>query len=159
MNHRIRINATTAAYAEARGLDTTQILRDLHQGGAPPPGSRVADAGFDLLVLCARNFQPYAKDYPGVRVVRCRLADEPLTERTWGRSTRAADVVVGALKGGERALVTCELGENRSGLVVGQVLCRMLQLSGDEAVRRIRSLRRNALNNHTYAEALRAAWP
>jgi len=156
---RIRINATTAAYAESRGLDAVRISRGLYQGHAPPPGRHVADAGFDMLVLCAKNFQPYAVDYPGVRVLRCPLVDEPLTARAWEASTRAADEVVDALRRGERVLVTCERGKNRSSLVTAEVLCRTRGIRAEDAIRTIRSARPGALDNESYAEGLRSAWP
>jgi hypothetical protein len=157
---RVQIDPIVANYAHQRGFDATAITPRLYQGGAPPPGDYLARHGFHLLVLCARGFQPYAKDYPGVRIRRYGMLDDKLTPRSWKNASSAIDDVISALRRGETVLVTCELGLNRSGLIVGGALCRAEGMRGDDAIRRIRSRRGgDALNNESYADALRATWP
>jgi len=71
---------------------------------------------------------------------------------------RTLDLVVGmidaALTAGQRVLVHCTAGLNRSGLVVGRVLIRR-RLNGREAVALLRARHDpQALNNATFAHYL-----
>lgn len=57
------------------------------------------------------------------------------------------------LHGGEKVLVHCRMGFNRSALVAGRILIE-LGLSGPEAVARLRSCRPGALFNEVFARYL-----
>lgn len=112
----------------------------LAQGSAPPVGAAIP---FDVVVLCAKEYQP---DLPGYRVLRVPLDDGPPPShadrvRIRGAARRVADHV----RAGDRVLVTCWQGRNRSGVVAGLALVD-LGLPRSEAVRRIRAYR-NGLTN------------
>jgi protein-tyrosine phosphatase len=72
---------------------------------------------------------------------------------------QAATVVVQARARGDRVLVTCMQGRNRSGLIAALAL-RRLGVSADDAVSMVRSARGiGALNNAHFLALLRAATP
>lgn len=109
--------------------------------GSAPPACQLP---FDVLVLCAREYQPSANGFPGTRVVRVPFSDNyihiPVSEReTAARGAR--------VRRGETVLVTCRQGRNRSGLVTA---CAMVDLgySPREAIRMVRAARGpDALSN------------
>lgn len=109
---------------EALGIEANRIVPGLYQGSKPPAGPALARAGFDALVLCAREVQPPADEFPGVRVLRARLNDDgsPMTVDEWGEAHKAAVQVARLHERGARILVTCFAGRNRSGLVSALVL-------------------------------------
>lgn len=51
-------------------LEAIAFIRGLQ---ATPYGRAAADAGFDVLVLCASEFQPPAKLFPGVHVIQANM--------------------------------------------------------------------------------------
>jgi protein-tyrosine phosphatase len=94
-------------------------------GSKPEIGRAVGEAGFDLLVLCAEEYQPPAWQFPGVEVIHAPFDDNDHTgplagEKKIARS--AAKQVALALRNRANVLVTCYAGRNRSGLVSGLAL-------------------------------------
>jgi protein-tyrosine phosphatase len=99
-------------------LDATRLAPRLWIGSKPPLGETVAEAGFDMLVLCAEEFQPKLASFPGlIYVVHAPFDDGPLTEEATDMAVTAALDVYDHLLDHGRALVTCMAGRNRSGLV------------------------------------------
>ena len=113
----------------------------LAQGSAPPPVSGIP---FDVIVLAAMEYQP---KMPGsYTVLRVPLDDGPPPDHvTRMRIRHAAREIADRVRLGQRVLVTCWQGRNRSGVLAGLALT-MLGMSPHEAVRRIRS-RRDGLTN------------
>ena len=76
---------------------------------------------------------------------------------------RASDAVATCLRRGERVLVTCQAGINRSALVAGLAMVKAYGYAGDQALRAVRANRRNAthvaLCNPTFAEYLQRSRP
>ena len=137
-------------------LDVTRILPHLYQGSVPRPGGEVARCGFTVLVLAAQEYQPPRDFYPGVKVIRAPLDDSgrPMTEREWKTARAAAKEVAAAVSSGERALVTCIQGRNRSGLIVALACHLLTGESGSYCADRIRGKRKNALVNQWFNHAL-----
>ena len=136
-------------------MSATRIYGNLYQGGVPPMGDYLRNEGFDVLVLCAAEFQPSARRYPGVIVLHCPLVDEEkMSERDMQSARRTADMVAVALKQGKKCLVTCYMGWNRSGLVNGLTLHKAYSMKGRDAVNTIRSMREHALSNRFFARVL-----
>ena len=50
-------------------IEASEITKNLWQGSVPEPGEYVAEAGFDVLVLSAREYQRSSIYYPGVQVL------------------------------------------------------------------------------------------
>lgn len=140
-------------------LDADQIVPNLWQGSRPPTGSVVADAGFDILVLCARDYQPIARHYPGVRVIHA-----PNDDMAWIRkddlhvAAQTAGELAAALARGHKILVTCVAGINRSGLVVALTIHKAYGYSGKSCINFVRRRRKIeddvALRNPVFVEAL-----
>lgn len=137
-----------------------EVARGLWQGDAQDARELLtAPSGFRTLVLCAEEVQPVQPQDPRVplerfgmlQVYRCPLRDEPrlgVDERT--RALRSARFVARSVLGGDRVLVTCAMGWNRSGLVSGLAL-RALGARPADAVTLVRKARGpNALGNAVF---------
>ena len=144
------------AIAYVGGLRAVPITAKISQGSAPPYGDAVRDAGFNVLVLCAVEFQPATKKFPGIEVLRCPIADVDMTQAIWTRATRTAQEIAARVQRGQRVLTTCAFGWNRSGLVDALALCELNGISGREAVKRIRKAQRAALYNESFVDALKS---
>lgn len=109
-------------------------------------------AGFDVLVLCAREFQPPATHYPGVDVIHAPLDDAwtvPIQA-----AVRAAREVALRLYLRQRVLVTCNQGRNRSGLVSALALWYLGGNSGRRCADHVRARRPGALSNPVFYQWL-----
>ncbi len=122
-----------------------EVIPGLWQGGSrrpPEPGS------FDVVVsLCARGNRrsPLPPDQRGLAWF---IADADVPDEETIR--RLARQVSAWLDDGQRVLVRCKAGLNRSGLVVARTLVER-GVQPAEAIRQIRSSRhRRALNNQAF---------
>lgn len=134
-----------------------QIYTNLFQGACPPPGGLVATKGFQALVLAAEEHQQVDL-YPGVHVILAPGDDDDRPHRleqflpTW---LRAAEEVAHRVKDGQKVLVTCMAGLNRSGFITAVALHHLTGWSGEACVKWIQRRRRNALCNETFVKYLR----
>lgn len=134
--------------ARRRPYDATTISPRLWIGGKPP--TDVDLPGVDLLVLAAEEVQPDHLAYQG-RVLRCPIPDAELSAAQARSATQAAVAVARAIAHGERVLVTCHLGRNRSALIVALALHQLTTMSADQIVAHIRNLRgHRALSNASF---------
>jgi protein-tyrosine phosphatase len=125
-------------------IDAGEIIHGLWQGSAPPHGAILSNSGYDMVVLCALEFQPPAEAFPGVHVLRAPLVDvaDIVDDATLlARVRPVVDDVVRAVRTGHPALVTCYMGLNRSGFIAGLALHELSGWTGDACVRRIRDVR------------------
>lgn len=131
-----------------------RITRRLWQGPKPPTGPFVRHAGFDVLVLAAEEYQPAAHLFPGVRVIHAPIDDARLSRSEALRVEAAAREVARALQSGQRVLVTCWMGLNRSGIISARAL-QLLGVPIDRAIAMVRAARPNALFNKHFVRHLR----
>ena len=118
------------------------LPRVLAQGSAPPP---VIGIPFDVIVLAAMEYQP---PMPGYTVMNVPLDDGPPPDRgTRLRIRRAAREIADRVRWGQRVLVTCWQGRNRSGVLAGLALVD-LGVPPGHAIHRIRRLRDGLTNVH-----------
>lgn len=145
-------------------VEASEIVPRLWQGSRPAPGYLVAQAGFNVLVLCAREYQPEASAFPGVEVIHAPNDDAPslypFTEEDLKAAITASARVVKAYKQGQNILITCAAGLNRSGLVTAISLHRLFGWDGQTCIRKIRKQRKprhgiQPLSNHEFTKALR----
>jgi len=125
-------------------LDADEIVTNLWQGAVPPRGLALRNLGFDLLVLCAREWQLPASDFPSVQVVRAPNDDGPdysLTSIKLKTAIKASRMVTEAVQANKKCLVTCAAGMNRSGLVTAIALHQLFGWSGKACVEQIRAKR------------------
>lgn len=117
----------------------------LAQGSAPPVGVPLP---FDVVVLAAMEYQP---ELPGFTVLHVPLDDGPPPDHsTRVRICGAARRVAEHVQAGDRVLVTCWQGRNRSGVISGLAM-RVLGVPGVQAAERIRRVRNGLTNPHFYA--------
>lgn len=143
--------------------DSDLIVPGLWQGRRPPEGTYLAERGFTLLILCAREWQPPATDFPGVEVLYAPNDDSPalpLTHEGLAVAMRAARAATAVIQSGGLVLSSCWAGVNRSGLVSALTLHYLTGCSGDEAISLIRRKRRPRmghapLSNSQFTEVLR----
>lgn len=140
------------------GLDAEQIEGGLYIGSIPPKGYAVKLAGFDTLVLCAKEYQPPASEFHGVNVIHVPFNDiqKKLEPKTRAAVLKAAAKVTDALEHEGKVLVTCQAGMNRSGLVCGLALINS-GMSPEKAIERIQARRTGSLFNQAFVDMLRAA--
>lgn len=127
--------------------------------GSAPIGSSVRRSlhhHFDMLVLCAREYQPRGESFPDLEVVHAGFSDDgsPATAEEFALATHAAQRVAAALRSDQSVLVTCMMGLNRSGLVCALALRLVTGCSGREAMAIVRAARTGALFNPWFEAAL-----
>lgn len=140
-----------------KNVDAHRILPGLWQGRRPPKGHRIGALGFDVLVLAAEEYQPPSGAFPGVdRVVHAPLDDHPrpLSPHEWKTILDAANTVSRRVKRGQKCLVTCNMGINRSGIITALCVCLLTGVDGKAAVKLVRSRRPGALMNTSFASQL-----
>ena len=142
------------AVSTARGLDANRVGKGLWIGSRPTTGSAVARAGFDVLVLCAEEIQPRSREFPGVFVVHAGIGDGVPSELELDTASWAARGIARAVSDGQRVLVTCHMGLNRSGLVTALALHALTGQSGRDCVRQVQRARRGALFNPHFRRLL-----
>jgi len=138
-------------------IDADEIIPGLWQGEKPRFGSYVRDAGFNLLVLCAEEFQPPAHKFTGIDVVHAPNQDQdyyPPSRVQLQGALDAATKVSEALQAKQKVLVTCWAGINRSGLVSALALHLFLGISGDDACALVKKGRPIALSNSQFRASL-----
>lgn len=136
-------------------LDAAEVAPRLWIGSHPPvSGHRCGDhpveynadvlkCGFHFLVLCAREYQPDKKFFPGVEVHYAPFDDNHsgITPGEAAAAAKAAQATVAAHRRGQACLVTCMAGRNRSGLVTALALSELANVSGREAAETVRERR------------------
>ena len=140
------------------GLDADEIIPGLWQGSIPPKGATVKLAGFDVLVLCAEEYQPRSIEFGAMRVVHAPLDDHarPLSESEWRMILGASEIVADQLRRGRRVLVTCAMGRNRSGIVTALAIMLVTGCRPSRAIRVVRGRRKDALTNLSFTSQLQA---
>jgi len=144
-------------------IEASEIIPNLWQGSYPPFGSRLNREGFKLLVLCANEFQFETSLFDWCSVVHAPNEDSPnhpLTREQLVIAVSAARKVADAVNKGQKTLVTCAAGLNRSGLVTGISLHLIKGWDGEACIERVRTRRGKRgdlypLCNESFAEALR----
>lgn len=136
-------------------IDAHEMAPNLWQGSVPPRGSQLADEGFNVLVLCAIEYQPESEDFENVRIIRAPFNDcESLSLKDNFIIANAVNEIAKLLLQGNKILVTCFAGLNRSGLITAMVMNKALNIPGKECIRTIQSKRYLALSNKSFARVV-----
>lgn len=132
-------------------LDVARVAPRLWIGSAPSVGPTVSRAHFDVLMLCAIEYQPRSWEIPGVRVVHAGFEDTPFpSEDEQSVMRNAAFLTARAISLDKRVLVTCWQGRNRSGLVCALALRQLHRWHPEICVEAVRAARPGALTNPTF---------
>lgn len=139
------------------GFDgASEVIENLWVGSRPPE----RPPGFDLVVLCETEYQPIWRD--GGWLIRCPFEDAEIDGLMFERTRLAAKAVATAVREGEKVLVACFAGRNRSGLIAALTLIELGRTPID-AVGLVRVARGNtaygpALDNPSFLRALKVNW-
>jgi protein-tyrosine phosphatase len=137
---------------QVKHLDCHEVAPDLWVGSKPFPGQYYA---FDVIVLCASDYQPEAEHFPGVAVIHAPFDDTPFpTDADVTMAMRAAHTVIKHLQAGKRVLVTCWAGQNRSALVAALAMKRKWKHPTTAVVQQIQAAREHTLNNKSFVKIL-----
>lgn len=157
----VQIMSQTMSILSEPQLDINHIYGTLYQGAWPPFGNKLAELGFHVLVLTAKDNQD-ADRYDEIEVI-CAPGDDDMRpsrlERFLPGWKDAAQKVVTHVRNNKNVLVTCMAGQNRSGLVVALALQELTQWSGKKVVNFIQSRRMWALNNTTFEDYIIKTFP
>ena len=139
-------------------VDASQVAPGLWIGARPSPGHY---RWLGVIVLAAREWQPPSFTYPNVAVLHVPLADDPsrpMPTAQAGSAISAARTVARYLRAGQRVLVTCHLGLNRSSLIAGLAMRLAYGTKVDNVITTIREARGpQALRNPHFVRLLRDA--
>ncbi len=135
----------------------SRVYENLFIGGAPPGGDFLSQNKIDCVILTANDHQD-ASIYKDIEVILAGGWDSdhwPIPEEHLSKWKQAADIVVDRLRNGKKVLVTCMMGQNRSGLVTAMAMQKLLgKEHSAEIVKHIQTYRKNALNNKHYVRYL-----
>jgi len=141
---------------EADPSTAWRLMGNLWIGDAPPVGYALYRKDFDCVVLMAREYQP-GNCFDAISVIHAPIDDGELTKTEAIRAVQAAREVVARLGRGEKVLVTCAAGLNRSALVCALALMfGSSRMRTDDAIALIRMVRSpHALSNPHFVNFLR----
>lgn len=147
-----------AVVLAGRPSTANRVHGELWMGAYPPPDSRPG-RHFDCLVLCAREYV-VPECFGDMQVASAALNDDgsPMTDDERRAAVRAAGTVIRWSAEGNRVLITCMQGRNRSGLVCALTLCKgPARMTPEQAVRAVRAARgETALVNPDFLRFLHA---
>jgi hypothetical protein len=139
-------------------VDAARVAPRLWIGSQAQPGQALSQGGFTFLVLCAEEWQPPAKAFPGVEVVHAPFDDdyEGIDQEQLDTAVNAVERAVEGHDQGHRVLITCMAGRNRSGLVTAWTLSVLTGIHPDKAAEVVRDKRGlAALTNPSFRSLLR----
>lgn len=135
--------------------EASEVAPGLYVGSKPAHGRHP----YDVIVLAAQEYQPHATRFPGAHVIHVPFDDAPWRamrpEEITG-AVRTGQMVARHLRAGQRVLVSCAMGLNRSALVAAIAMHDVHGMDADEIVARIRRARGAwALSNPNFEKLLR----
>lgn len=138
-------------------LDIARVAPRLYIGSAPPVGPALRDAGFDVVVLCAEEYQPRSWELPGVHVIHAPFDDSATpTDADVTAARGAARLTARAVAAKKRVLVSCWQGRNRSGLVCAEALKLLYRWDPRVCIGAIQAVRPHALTNGAFRELIQS---
>ena len=140
-------------------MDANEVARGLWVGSAPDTHDPDL-ARFDLVVFAAEEYQPRKLVHRPNSILLCGISDEPREPDAFEtrKLLAAAKQVAQRLFDGQKVLVTCISGWNRSALIAALALKMCTPLNEQQIVGRIRAARgRHALSNRWFLDFLERA--
>lgn len=145
-------------------MNYSVVYPQLYVGSAPTECDEVAD--FDFVVFAAREWQVKPRAFACVETLSIPLSDGeyvgrkvvqyPMTHEERRHAIYAASAVAKRVARGQRVLVTCWMGLNRSALVASLAMLMLHPtMQAEDAMRLVRIARgRDALGNRFFVEFL-----
>lgn len=140
-----------------QGIDAHEIIPGVWQGAEPPAGWALSEAGFEILVLAAREAQWSADEFPGLIVYRVPLDDEvrPFSATELQRIEEIVEQVAMHAAVGRKTLISCVMGINRSGFITARVIQKLTGSSAGQAIAQVKRRRKPvALTNPAFVRTL-----
>jgi protein-tyrosine phosphatase len=137
--------------------ELNEIVPNLWQGSRSSIWNHLWKDRFDILVLCAEEWQPPKEVFPKVELIYAPNSDDPLRVPTYNelqRAVAAAREIAAAVYMGKKVLNTCMAGLNRSGLVSALALHFLTGEDGLTCMTRVRRKRDRALGNPQFQKVL-----
>jgi hypothetical protein len=138
--------------------DLNEIVPNLWQGSRHSISKYLSRYSFNVLVLCAEEWQPPRSMFPtSVKVIYSPNADDPFREPTRDELLRAIQTgreVATEVSNGRKVLTTCMAGLNRSGLVNALALHFLTGEDGLTCLVKVKKKRLGALCNAKFQEVL-----
>jgi len=106
---------------ELGGEGYARVAPKLYMGSRPPEDPLLGTA-FDVVVLCAQEYQPPQGAFGRAKIVRCPIDDAAPSQAESQAIVETGTRVASAVRQGRRTLVTCHAGLNRSGVVTAYAL-------------------------------------
>jgi len=139
---------------ELGGEGYARVAPKLYMGSRPPVGPALGTA-FDVLVLCAQEYQPEDGSFGRTKIVRCPIDDAKPTNLEIRKILQAGHEAALHIRAGRRTLVTCHAGLNRSGIVTALALMGN-GIHCDRAIEMVRAARGpDALFNSHFVKLLK----
>lgn len=141
-------------WAPAPDRLTTLIHPRLHLSGSFADHDRRRRYDTDVVMCRPWEAADHAQPRATTRLA-VPLPDGRLTRRTYRDVKDLAEEVTGRWHDGQRIVIRCWLGLNRSALVAAHVLVNLTGMTGPEATEHLRTLRdRNVLCNPSFDRAV-----
>lgn len=137
--------------AKRRPYDANAVAPRLWVGAVPPFDRNLPQV--DLLVLCALELQPEHLAFQGA-ILRCPIPDATLDVPQIAMAMITSVSVARAVSQGQRALVTCAAGLNRSALVAGLALGQLTTMDGAAIIAHIRKHRTSKALANSHFQAI-----
>jgi protein-tyrosine phosphatase len=137
--------------------ELNEIVPNLWQGSRNSIWTHLLVRNFDILVLCAEEWQPPKGVFPKVEVIYAPNSDDPLRAPTYNelqRAVQAAREIAAAVSKGKKVLNTCMAGLNRSGLVSALAIHFLTGEDGLTCMTKVRRKRDRALCNPQFQKVL-----
>lgn len=134
--------------------DASEVAPGIYVGGCPDIGCRV----YDVIVLAAKEYQPASESFPGVKVIHVPMDDtDPMSNEAARTAIRTAMAVATLRRKGNKILVSCWAGLNRSGLIAALAIKLLYKVNTTQAISVIRNARGSfALNNPAFVRLIGA---
>jgi protein-tyrosine phosphatase len=136
-------------------MDCHAITPNLYFGSKPEVGEY---NNVDVIVLCAREYQPIGPLFQGVRVIHAPLDDDdsrPLQPSEIEIIVEACRKIAYYLSQDQVVLVTCLAGCNRSGLITAISAMIGYGWDAETTIQRLRAARSCALFNRVFEAFVR----
>lgn len=140
-----------------------KIIGNIYQGPKPPTGEALKNAGVNVLVLCAKEiveeFRETGVTFPDVHVIYAPSNDDYYNppQEEWKRDwIAAAKEISQRAKSGQKVLVTCYAGLNRSGVVSALAAHFLTGRDAQSCIDLVRMSREGALQNPMFVKWLRS---
>lgn len=130
-------HVAVAPYTDFSNVAPPSSSMKLYVGSKPPPDRELA---FDVVVLCAEEYQPTRMTFRG-ELVHCPIPDDVLDKAQIRLTLDTAAKVVAAIASKQRVLVTCRAGLNRSALVAAMALAKLTRMTAPEIMIHLRAKR------------------